>query len=47
MFPPDFVKQDKLSPTQRFERLAAQVFSVKKTDIDAHKPVRPRKTKRA
>lgn len=47
MFPPDALEQDGLTPWQRFERLAAKVFSVKKSDIDTHKPVRPGKGKRA
>ena len=35
--------QDGLTTWQRFEGIAAKVFSVRKSDIDPNKPVRPRK----
>lgn len=35
------------SEFDNFKRLLKQVLSVKKSDIDVHKPVRPRKAKRA
>jgi hypothetical protein len=39
--------QDGLTTWQRFEKIASKVFSVRKDQIDANKPVRPRKaTKR-
>ncbi len=38
---------ERLTPWQRLEHIAFKVFSTKKSDIDAHKPVRPRKTKSA
>lgn len=47
MLPELFKDQDVLTPWQRFERLASVVFSVHKEEIDAHKPVRPRKPKSA
>jgi hypothetical protein len=45
MLPELFKEQDDLTPWQRFERLASVVFSVRKDEIDAHKPIRPRKPK--
>jgi len=47
MFPARDVEQDGLTSWERFERLAKQVFSVKKSDIDVKRPASPRKTKRA
>lgn len=44
---PTIEGSDNLTPWQRFENLASRVFAVKKSDIDAHKPVRSRKSKRA
>ena len=44
---PKIEGQDNLTSWQRFENLASQVLSVRKDQIDAHKPVRPRKAKRA
>ena len=40
---PIFKNPDTLTSWQKFERLASKVFSVRKDQIEPHKPVRPRK----
>jgi hypothetical protein len=44
----DMRQDDKLTTWERFEQIASQAFSVRKEDINAHKPIRKkgaRKTK--
>ena len=41
MFPPVFKEDDSRTSWQKFEDLASKVFSVPKSSIDSHKPVRP------
>jgi len=44
---PIFKDGDNLTSWQKLELLASKAFSVRKDQIDPHKPVRPRKAKLA
>jgi hypothetical protein len=47
MFPPIITEGDPRTSWQRFEDLASKVFRTPKEAINANKPARPRKAKRA